>query len=157
MIHRASIRAHPAAAIVQDLAVAAASREFLAHCTELLGSAGPVRARRMFGGHGLYISEHFAAIVSGERLYLKVDDATRAAFVASGAGAFVYDSAGKSVSLGYFSAPDEAMESPSAMQPWARLALAAALRASAAKTAAARPARKARPRNGSASKAAPKV
>ena len=33
-------------------------------------------------------------------------------------------------SRGYFSAPDDAMDSPDAMHPWARQALAAAVRAS---------------------------
>ncbi|HWH84019.1 MAG TPA: competence protein TfoX, partial [Burkholderiaceae bacterium] len=59
----------------------------------------------------------------------------------------------RSVSIGYFSAPEDAMESPPLMQPWARQALAAALRARAAKPPAASPAKKARPRKGSASKA----
>ena len=30
--------------------------------------------------------------------------------------------------MGYFTAPEDAMESPALMQPWARLALEAALR-----------------------------
>jgi DNA transformation protein len=131
--------------------------EFVAHCTELLGSVGAVRSRRMFGGHGFYVDELFVAIIASERLYLKTDAQTRPAFEAAACTPFVYDSAGQSVSLGYFSAPEEAMESPPAMQPWARQALAAALRARAAKPLAAKPARKAKPRKGSASKAPAKL
>ena len=127
--------------------------EFVAHCIELLGSAGTVRSRRMFGGHGFYVDDLFVALIADERLYLKADAQTRAAFEAAGGTPFVYDGAGKSVTVGYFSAPDEAMESPALMQPWARLALAAALRARVAKAPAARSARKARPRSGSASTA----
>jgi DNA transformation protein len=127
--------------------------EFVAHCMELLGSVGAVRSRRMFGGHGLYVDDLFVALISSERLYLKVDAQTRASFEAAGCTPFVYRSAGAAVSLGYFSAPEEAMESPPLMQPWARHALAAALRARAAKPLAARPARKARPRKGAASSA----
>jgi len=130
--------------------------EFVAHCAELLGSVGSVRSHRMFGGHGFYVDELFIALVAAERLYLKVDALTRPAFEAAGCAPFVYDAAGgKSVALGYFSAPEDAMESPPLMQPWARHALAAALRARAAKPAARRPARKATPRKGSA-KTAPK-
>ena len=135
----------------------AAADEFVAHCTELLGSVGAVRSRRMFGGHGLYVDELFVAITSQERLYLKVDAQTRPAFEAAGSEPFVYDRQRQAIALGYFSAPEDAMESPPLMQPWARLALAAALRARAAKPLAARPVRKAAPRKGSASKAPKKL
>ncbi|HWH81177.1 MAG TPA: TfoX/Sxy family protein, partial [Burkholderiaceae bacterium] len=105
--------------------------EFVAHCTELLGAVGTVRARRMFGGHGFYVDGLFIAIVTGDRLYLKADALTRPAFEAAGCAPFAYDkvdaNAGgalRSVSIGYFSAPEDAMESPPLMQPWARQALA---------------------------------
>ena len=134
-----------------------ASPEFVAHCTELLAPLGAVRVRRMFGGHGFYIDDLVAALTFGERLFLKTDAQTRPLFEAAGCEPFVYDSAGKSVSVGYFSAPEDAMESPPLMLPWARHALSAALRARAAKPRAATPARKARPRKGSASKAPTKL
>ena len=65
--------------------------EFVAHCTELLGSAGMVRSRRMFGGHGFYVDDLFVALISAECLYLKVDAQTRPAFEAAGCARFVYD------------------------------------------------------------------
>jgi DNA transformation protein and related proteins len=106
--------------IVQDCVMSLAQSEFVEYCTELLGSVGAVRARRMFGGHGLYVDELFVALIAFDRLYLKVDAQTRPAFEAAACAPFVYDGAGKAVSLGYFSAPEEAMESPPLMQPWAR-------------------------------------
>lgn len=112
-----------------------ARHELVDHCLELLTPLGAPRARRMFGGHGFYVDDLFIAIVAGERLYLKADAQTRAAFEAAGCEPFVYDGRNGAVSLGYFSAPEDAMESPQGMQPWARLALGAALRARAAKTA----------------------
>lgn len=135
--------------------MAAAPNEFVAHCLELLGSVGPARSRRMFGGHGFYIDDLFIALIAYERLYLKVDAATRAAFEAAGCQPFVYDGAGKSVTMAYFTAPEEAMESPPLMQPWARLALAAALRARAPKPPARAPKAQASARKGSA-RTAPK-
>jgi DNA transformation protein and related proteins len=93
---------------------------------------GAVRARRMFGGHGLYLDELFIALIASERLYLKVDDISRPAFERAGCEPFVYSRRDSgAVTLGYWSAPDEALDSPTAMQPWARLALASALRAKA--------------------------
>jgi DNA transformation protein len=110
--------------------------DFANHCVELLGgSEGGVRAKRMFGGHGLYIEDLFVAIVVQQRLYLKVDDESRARFEAARCVPFVYDAKGKQLTMSYCSAPDEAMESPAAMQPWARLAVEAALRARTAKAA----------------------
>ena len=127
--------------------------DFSTHCLELLGTVGSARARRMFGGVGLYVDDLFVALIFAERLYLKADAQTRERFEAAGGQPFVYDVKGKAMSMGYFTAPDEAIESPTLMQPWARLALEAALRARAAKPASARaskkatpPAKKARPR-----------
>jgi DNA transformation protein and related proteins len=127
------------AAIVQDSHVAKPGNEFVAYCVELLETLGPARARRMFGGHGLYVDDLFVAIVADDRLYLKVDAATRPEFEAAACEPFRYDAKGKAISLGYFSAPDEAIESPHGMRAWGRLALDAALRAKAATRPAAKP------------------
>lgn len=118
----------------------ASDHELVAHCLELLAPLGTPRARRMFGGHGLYVDELFVALIAFDRLYLKADAQTRARFEAAGCEPFVYDGQGRSVTMGYYTAPDDAMESPAYMQPWGRLALEAALRAKAAK----RPSRSAR-------------
>ncbi|MBX3642785.1 MAG: TfoX/Sxy family protein [Rubrivivax sp.] len=99
------------------------------HCLELLAPCGAVSAQRMFGGHGLRIDGVFMALIAFERLYLKVDAQTRPRFEAAGCEAFVYEAKGKRVSLGYWTAPPQALESPDDMRPWARLALEAALRA----------------------------
>lgn len=116
---------------------------FVEHCSELLAPLGPVRVRRMFGGWGLYVDDLFVALIILDRLYLKVDAGTRERFASAGCEPFVYDGAGKQVTVSYWTVPDEAMDSPALMQPWARLALQAALAARAAKL---KPARAARPR-----------
>jgi len=107
---------------------------FAAYCVELLAAIGSARARRMFGGHGLYVDDLFIAIVANGQLYLKVDAQTRPHFEAAGCMPFVYGKAAQTVAMSYWSAPEEATESPALMLPWARLAQAAALRARAAKT-----------------------
>ena len=141
--------------------MAAVPNEFVVHCMELLAPIGAVRTRRMFGGHGFYIDDLFVALIFSERLYLKVDAQTRASFEAEACVPFTFDtgsgSAGQTVSIAYFSAPEDAMESPPLMQPWARLALTAALRARATKPLASRPVKKASPRNGSSARAPKKL
>jgi DNA transformation protein len=113
--------------------------ELANHCVELLAPLGAARSRRMFGGHGVYLDDLFIALIAYDRIFLKADAHTRPAFVAAGCEPFIYDGAGnKQVSLGYWSAPAEAVDSPAQMRPWARLAIEAALRARAAKPPAAR-------------------
>ncbi len=120
--------------------------EFLAHCVELLEALGQVRPKRMFGGHGLYVDELFVALIIRDTLYLKTDDDTRSRFEAAGCQPFDYARRdGQRTVMAYWTAPQEAMESPALMLPWARLAMASALRAAngnrpkAARKAAARP------------------
>ena len=103
--------------------------DFVAHCVELLTPLGPTRTRRMFGGHGFYVDGLFIALIAFDRLYLKADAHTRERFAAAGCEPFVYQAAGKQATLNYWTAPEEAMESPALMRPWARLAMEAALRA----------------------------
>jgi DNA transformation protein len=102
---------------------------YVDHCLELLAPPGRARARRMFGGHGVYVDEVFVAIVADEQLYLKADAATQPAFAAAGGRPFVYEGKGRPMQMGFWCPPAEAFDSPAAMAPWCRLALEAALRA----------------------------
>jgi DNA transformation protein len=101
---------------------------FIEFLHELLEPLGLISTRRMFGGHGVYCDGLFIAIVIDGRLYLKVDEQTRSAFVAAGCAPFVYEGQKKPIEMSYWNAPEEALDSPEQMQPWARLAIAAALR-----------------------------
>ena len=115
-----------------------AQNEFVAYCCELLGSVGPCVARRMFGAWGISTDGLTLAILadlgSGEKLWLKASETSRPAFEAAGCERFVYLAKGKPMSMNYYSVPDEALESPQAMAPWARLALDAALAARQSKS-----------------------
>ncbi len=110
-----------------------ASSDFIHHVRELLAPAGSVEIKRMFGGHGVYLDGLFMAIIAGDELYLKADALTGAAFDAESCAPFVYSRDGKDMAMSYRRAPDEAMDAPHLMLPWARRALEAALRARAAK------------------------
>lgn len=121
--------------------MASAPDPFVTHCVELLGGPASARSRRMFGGHGLYIDDLFVAIVADGVLYLKADEQTRTTFEQAGGRPFVYDRRTGAVALGYWSAPEDASDSPALMAPWVRMALAAALRARAAGPRRVRPAR----------------
>lgn len=105
------------------------SAEYLDFVTELLQPLGAIRTRRMFGGAGIYCDGVFFAIVVDDVLYLKADDQNRGDFEAAGLEPFVYLASGKPMRMSYYRAPDEAMDSAEQMRPWARGAVAAALRA----------------------------
>ncbi len=117
------------------------SAALVEHCLELLAPLGTVRARRMFGGHGLTIDDLFVALIAFDRLYLKVDATTQPPFAAAGCEPFVYDGKGKPITMSYWTVPADAMESPALMRPWALLAMQAALRARILKPAARRASR----------------
>ena len=109
-----------------------ATPPFVSHCVELLAPLGAVRVRRMFGGWGLYLDEVFLAIIAFERLYLKANVNTQAQFEQAQCEPFVFEAKGKAMTMGYWTAPAEALDSPALMEPWARLALQAALSARSA-------------------------
>ena len=115
----------------------AISAEFADYCCELLSCLGPCRAKRMFGGWGISVEGMNIAILAdlgqGETLWLKANDASRAEFDRAGCAQFTYVAKDKTMAMGYYSTPADAMESPGLMLPWARLALQAALTAQAAK------------------------
>ena len=86
----------------------------------------------MFGGHALYIDGLCMALIIQDMLYLKVDDAHRALFERAGCKPFTYAGKNDEVHvMSYYTAPEEAMESPAEMLPWARRGLAAAVAARA--------------------------
>lgn len=121
----------------------AAHQDFANYCCELLGAVGPCVPKRMFGGWGLSVDGLTIAIIgdlgNGQKLWLKGNDEARAQYEAAGCARFTSastrDSVTESRGMNYFSAPEDAMDSPDAMAVWARLALQCALKARAAKPA----------------------
>ena len=105
---------------------------YIAHILDQLGGFGPVRARAMFGGHGLYLHGVMFALVADETLYFKTDAANRGAFEEAGMGPFVYENKGRKVAMSYHEAPADALEDAEALHELARGAYAAAQRAKAA-------------------------
>jgi DNA transformation protein len=104
------------------------NNEFTLYINDLLSAHGRILVKRMFGGHGVYCDGLFIAILSDETLYFKADEVSRQTFENAGCTRFSYSSAGKTATLNFYAAPAEAMESPTFIKPWARLAIEAALR-----------------------------
>ncbi len=101
------------------------------HLADLFFSLGPITIRRMFGGKGIYHQGLiFALDMSDGRIMLKGDTQNAGDYEAAGCERWTYQRSGrKPTAMPYWNAPDEAMDDPDAMTPWARSAFAAALRA----------------------------
>jgi len=108
--------------------------EFIRYLRDHFRRWGPVEIRRMFGGHGIFRGGTMFALIHDEMLFLRSDDANRAAFAAAGMGPFRYRRRGKLVALAYHQAPPEALEDSDILGQWADLAFAAALRRAKART-----------------------
>jgi DNA transformation protein len=105
------------------VAVGAEFREFV---LDLLAPLRP-SARRMFGGVGIMRDGVMFALLSGDAMYLRVDERTRAKFEAEGCGPFRYQRAGREVSIGsYYAVPERLYDEPEALVEWAREAIGAA-------------------------------
>jgi len=109
----------------------AVSREFRDFIMEQLEGLGRITPRPMFGGVGLYCDGLFFALLAEDQLFLKTDGQTQTAFADAGCEPFRPFGGDKPMS--YWSAPLEALEDPDSLDRWARLALAAALRARSGK------------------------
>lgn len=103
--------------------------DFVEFVAEQMAFVGGLRVRAMFGGYGIYRDDCMFALIADDRLYLKADATTRAAFAANGLAPFTYVARGKSVTLQYFEAPPEVFEEQEAMRTWVRMAYETALQA----------------------------
>ena len=101
--------------------------DFVEHVCDLLAPLGAVRARAMFGGHGIYVDDVFCAIVAYDTLYLKVDDGNRADYEALGARPFK-PFADKPMVMSYYEVPAEVMDRRDALAAWGAKALEAGRR-----------------------------
>jgi DNA transformation protein len=104
------------------------SEGLIEHLRDLFAPLGAVSARAMFGGYGLYVDALIIGVILDETLYLKTDERTRHRFEAAGCKPCVYDMKGKPLNMSYWSLPEDAMDSPQSMRPWALLAIEAAQR-----------------------------
>jgi DNA transformation protein len=79
----------------------------------------------MFGGVGIYSGDFFFALIADDTVYFKVDASTRPDFEARGMGPFrpFGDDGG---TMKYYQLPEDLLEDPEALRPWAEKAVAIA-------------------------------
>ncbi len=101
---------------------------FVTYVLEILDDFGTVRARAMFGGHGIYRDGLIFAIVVDDTLYIKADDRSRHLFEEQGLARFSYKRSGKDCFMSYYMPPEEALEDRDELYYWAVKGYEAALR-----------------------------
>lgn len=86
-----------------------------------------LRARRMFGGVGLYSGEQFFGIVAFDRLWFKVDDSNRADYEARDMGPFK-PFPDRPTAMSYFEVPADLLDDAEELRVWAMRSVAIARR-----------------------------
>jgi DNA transformation protein and related proteins len=106
----------------------AVTDSFVTFVLEQLDPLGPIASKRMFGGVGLYAGDLFFALIAGDVLYLKVDEATRAAREKAGARPFqpFPDRPKGKGRKQYSSVPAAILEDAEALLAWAKASVAIA-------------------------------
>ena len=100
----------------------AVSDDFMDFVLDQLSSWGDVRARRMFGGAGLYCEGKMFGLIADDVAYLKVDDSNREDFIKAGSSPFnPYPD--KSTVMSYYEIPPEVLENSEELSQWAQRSL----------------------------------
>jgi len=107
--------------------------EFVNYVVELMQTIGPVRAKAMFGGYGIYLDGLMFGLVADGTLYLKADKDTESEFQDRGLEAFNYYKKGSAYKMSYYQSPEETLEDVEVMRTWANKAVEVALKAAAKK------------------------
>lgn len=103
-----------------------ADQSFKTFVLDQLAALAGVRAKAMFGGHGLYQGELFLGILMAGRLYFKTNEQTRSEYLKRGMSPFIYGKARETTTLNYFEVPPEVLEDRNQLVSWAREAIGAA-------------------------------
>jgi DNA transformation protein len=97
--------------------------KLIAELDAKLAPLGHFRARRMFGGQGLYLDDVIFGLIFGNRLYLRVGDRNRADFEQAGMEPFTYQGAeGRTISITYWTCPPAVLKDGAKLRQWAKLA-----------------------------------
>lgn len=101
--------------------------KLMTYLLEMLVPLGPMSARRMFGGIGLFHRGTMFGLIAREELYFKVGDGNRRDYEAAGEAAFSYETRnGRNTIHSYWRCPPDILDETDKFQAWARAAIDAA-------------------------------
>ena len=96
---------------------------FKSFVLDQLGAMPDVRAKAMFGGHGLYQGDSFFGILAEGRLYFRTDEMSQAEYIARGMAPFTYEQRGKTLTMRYHEVPPAVLEDSAELIAWALKAI----------------------------------
>ncbi len=105
-----------------------ADDSFKAFVLDQLAALPEVRARAMFGAHGLYQDDHFFAILDEGRLFFRTDASSATDYTERGMAPFTYEKDGRAVTFHYHEVPPEILENAWELVAWAQRAIQTAIR-----------------------------
>ena len=95
---------------------------------EKLKPHGPITARAMFGGYGIYWEKVMFASIYQDCLYFRVDEENIREYLPYKSHRFVYAGKTTVIPLPYLSLPDEILNDPELLSYWISQSYQAALR-----------------------------
>lgn len=101
---------------------------FVNDLVKRLEPLGSVRARAMFGGHGIFKDDIMFALVADEVVFFKVDATSKADFEAAGGEPFVYVKNGQPMTMSYWRVSETCPTDDTDLLRWAHVAHQAAER-----------------------------
>jgi len=96
-----------------------------------LSALPDLRAKAMFGAHGLFQAGRFFAILDEGRLYFKVNDRSRAVYAKRGMKPFTYEMKDQLMTMSYYEVPPDVLENAAELVAWADRAIQVAAMGSA--------------------------
>jgi DNA transformation protein len=88
-----------------------------------LSALPDVRAKAMFGAHGIYSGDHFFGILDEGRLFFKTDEVSQMDYTSREMPPFSYTSRGKITTISYHEVPPDVSENSQELVLWARKAI----------------------------------
>jgi DNA transformation protein and related proteins len=101
---------------------------FLSYVLEQLSPHGPITARAMFGGYGVYWDNVMFALIADNQLYFRVDEITSKDYEPYNSEPFVYEGMKKPVTLPYLTLPIDILENSQELPEWIKRAYQTSLR-----------------------------
>jgi len=102
--------------------------QYVLYMMDKLQPHGPIRARAMFGGYGVYYLETMLGVIVENELYFRIDEATKKEFEKYDSKPFTYQMKDKLVTLPYLTVPEEILENSDQLPLWIERAYQTALK-----------------------------
>ena len=104
------------------------SKKYLESILNKLTPHGPITARAMFGGYGIYFDKTIFSILIEDQLYFRVDESNVKDYEPYQSEPFVYAGKNKPVALPYMTLPEEILNDSKKLPKWIEKSLQTSLK-----------------------------